>query len=113
AGVTSVSQASRDCQDNADALGVLANSTAYFLFHTESPGACGEVLRLNPREVDANLARVSAATGEYAEVMLVQRLADRSASGLLALFPSHYDYWLVASHAHERALRDRYMREHG
>ena len=44
--------------------------------------------------------------------MLVQRLADRSASGLLALFPSRADYWLVSSHAHERALRDRYMREH-
>ncbi len=111
-GVLSISQDIRDFQDNAHALAVLANSNAYFLFHTESPGACGEVLRLNPREVDANLARVSAATGEYAEVMLVQRLADRSASGLLALFPSRADYWLVSSHAHERALRDRYMREH-
>jgi hypothetical protein len=110
--VLSISQDIRDFQDNKHALAVLANSNAYFLFHTESPAACGEVLRLNPREVEANLARVSAATGEYAEVMLVQRFQDRSASGLLALFPSPSDYWLVASHAHERAIRDGYMRRH-
>ncbi len=112
-GVLSISQDIRDFQDNKHALSVLANSNAYYLFHTESPMLCGEVLRLNPREVESNLARVSAATGEYAEVMFVQRFQDRSASGLLALFPSRYDYWLVASHAHERALRDRYVREHG
>jgi hypothetical protein len=111
-GVLSISQDIRDFQNNKHALAVLANSNTYFLFRTESPAMCGEVLRLNPREVDANLARVSAATGEYAEVMLVQRLQDRSASGLLALFPSRSDYWLVGSHAYERALRDRYMRAH-
>ncbi len=109
-GVLSISQDIRDFQDNKHALAVLANSNAYFLFRTESPAACGEVLRLNLREVDANLARVSAATGEYAEVLLVQRFQDRSTSGLLALFPSRRDYWLVTSHAHERAFRDRYMR---
>jgi hypothetical protein len=111
-GVLSISQDIRDFQDNKHALAVLANSNAFYLFHTESPAVCGEVLRLNPREVDANLARVSAATGEYAEVMFVQRFQDRSSSGLLALFPSRHDYWLVSSHAHERALRDRYTREH-
>ena len=74
---------------------------------------CGEALRLNRREVDANLARVSAATGDFAEVLLVQRFQDRSRSGLLALFPSRHDYWLVSSHAHERALRQQYMRDHG
>jgi type IV secretory pathway VirB4 component len=111
-GVLSISQDIRDFQDNDHALAVLANSNAYFLFRTESPIACGEVLRLNPREVDANLARMSTATGEYAELMRVQRLQNRSASGLLALFPSPSDYWLVASHAQERVLRDQYMCAH-
>jgi len=111
-GVLSISQDIRDFRDNDHALAVLANSNAYFLFRTESPTACGEVLRLNPREVEANLARMSTATGEYAELMRVQRLQNRSASGLLALFPSPSDYWLVASHAHERVLRDQYLGVH-
>jgi type IV secretory pathway VirB4 component len=108
-GVLSISQDIRDFRDNKHALAVLANSNAYFLFRTESPAACGEVLGLNPREVEANLARMSTATGEYAELMRVQRLQNRSASGLLALFPSPSDYWLVASHAQERVLRDQYF----
>jgi len=108
-GVLSISQDIRDFRDNNHALAVLANSNAYFLFRTESPAACGEVLRLNPREVEANLARMSTATGEYAELMRVQRLQNRSASGLLALFPCPSDYWLVASHAQERVLRDQYF----
>ncbi len=111
-GVLSISQDIRDFLDNKHALAVLSNCNAYFLFHTLNPGACGEVVRLNPREVDVNLARVSAMAGEYAEVMYVQRLQDRSISGLLALFPSRHDYWLLSSHAAERAVRDRYMRAH-
>jgi hypothetical protein len=107
--VLSISQDIRDFRDNKHALAVLANSNAHFLFRTESPAACGEVLGLNPREVEANLARMSTATGEYAELMRVQRLQNRSASGLLALFPSPSDYWLVASHAQERVLRDQYF----
>lgn len=112
-GVLSVSQDIRDFQDNKHALAVLANCNAYYLFHTESPTVCGETLRLNRREMDSNLARVSAATGEFAEVLLVQRFQDRSRSGLLALFPSRYDYWLASSHAHDRALREQYTRAHG
>lgn len=110
--VLSVSQDIRDFQKNQHALAVLANSNAYYLFHTESPTVCGEALRLNRREVEANLARVSSASGDFAEVLLVQRFQDRSRSGLLALFPSRHDYWLVSSHAHERALRQQYMRDH-
>jgi TraG P-loop domain/TraC protein len=111
-GVLSISQDIRDFQNNDHALAVLANSNAYFLFRTESPAACGQVLRLNSREVEANLARMSTATGEYAELMRVQRLQSRSASGLVALFPSPSDYWLVASHAQERVLRDQYISAH-
>lgn len=111
-GVLSISQDIRDFQANDHALAVLANSSSYFLFRTESPTACGEALRLNPREVEANLGRISTAMGEYAELMRVQRRQTRSASGLLALFPSSSDYWVVASHAHERVIRDQYIRVH-
>jgi hypothetical protein len=112
-GVVSISQDIRDFQGNPHALAVLANCNTYYLFPTESPAACGEVLRLTPREVDAHLAHLSAASGDHAELLLVQRFQDRSRSGVLVLVPSRDDYWLAASGALERARRQQSVTEHG
>jgi hypothetical protein len=112
-GVLAISQDIRDFMDNKHALAVLSNCSTYYLFHTENPGAYGQVLGLNEREVNLNLANLTASTGGFSELMVVRRFPDRTRSGVVVLYPSRWDYWLVGSHAHERALRERYFREYG
>jgi type IV secretory system conjugative DNA transfer VirD4/TraG family protein len=111
AAILSVSQDMRDFQ-SPEARAILGNATWWFLLPVVDPDSTTEIAGLNPNQARL-LRRLTNRPGEHAELLAVLRLGDHTESGVLVAKPTSLEFWVAASNADERALRERYISKAG
>jgi conjugal transfer ATP-binding protein TraC len=103
ASVLSVSQDIRDF-DTPQARAILGNATWWFLLRPTDRESVVRLAGLNDIEARA-LGSLSGRAGEYSEILAVARFGDHSESGIIEAIPTSLEFWISASGAAEKAMR--------
>jgi conjugal transfer ATP-binding protein TraC len=111
AAVLSISQDFQDFRSE-EARAILNNAPFWFLFSSGDTASTIEQARLNERQARL-LGSLQARAGEHAEMLALIRFGDHNESGVLRITPTPEEFWISASHAHEKLLRQKYVQEAG
>ena len=109
--VFSMSQDAKDFEHEG-VRAILGNATWWIILDATNIDTTREVAKLNDREV-ALAQSLGGRAGEYSEALVVARLSDHRESGVVQAIPTSLEFWLSASHLHERQLRATYIAQAG